>query len=331
MFPDEIFNVPSLSIIGMEKNAGKTTLLNALLEEAARKKPDRVFAITSIGRDGEQKDVVTSTHKPRIYVRAGTLVATAKELISKGDVTKEIIMSTDLTTPIGRIVLYRALSDGFVEIAGPSSVEASAKVKEFFKEVNEHAQYIVDGALSRKSTAGHFLTEAAILSTGASVSSDIYEVVEATAHTASLFQLEAAYVGNIPDAAIVLIGKEVKALDTLIGFSGVEEISEAIDESVHTIVIRGAVTGKFLKDLFTAVNVKGIRIIAEDATRFLGKYDIYKKLKTAGGELGVLNKINLLAISINPVSPKGYRFDSLEFEKLLRRKVDIDVIDVLRS
>ena len=46
----------SVSIIGMCKNAGKTTVLNRIITEMAEE--GICFAITSIGRDGEGSDVV---------------------------------------------------------------------------------------------------------------------------------------------------------------------------------------------------------------------------------------------------------------------------------
>ena len=48
-----------VSIIGMEKNVGKTTVLNQLIEDIGMKK---IVGLTSIGRDGEDTDVVTNTH-----------------------------------------------------------------------------------------------------------------------------------------------------------------------------------------------------------------------------------------------------------------------------
>ena len=67
--------VQTMSIVGMCKNAGKTTMLNWMLHH------DRLqgtLGLTSIGRDGESTDVVTGTEKPGIFVREGTLIATAK-------------------------------------------------------------------------------------------------------------------------------------------------------------------------------------------------------------------------------------------------------------
>ena len=49
----------SVSIIGMCKNAGKTTVLNRIIREVNGN--GQTIALTSIGRDGENKDLVTGT------------------------------------------------------------------------------------------------------------------------------------------------------------------------------------------------------------------------------------------------------------------------------
>ena len=56
----------TLSIVGMAKNAGKTTAMNFLIEEAMDE--GVALGITSIGRDGESQDLVTGTEKPKIYL-----------------------------------------------------------------------------------------------------------------------------------------------------------------------------------------------------------------------------------------------------------------------
>lgn len=78
----------SLSIIGMCKNAGKTTVLNRILSEM--QETGKTLGLTSIGRDGESVDVVTQTHKPGIYVREGTLIATAVEMLKYCDISREL-------------------------------------------------------------------------------------------------------------------------------------------------------------------------------------------------------------------------------------------------
>ena len=99
----ELNGIRTLSIVGMCKNAGKTTVLNWLLSHAA---PGRVLGLTSIGRDGESVDVVTGTDKPGIFVPEGTLIATAKDMLALSDVTMEIVHTTGIPTPPPMPILY---------------------------------------------------------------------------------------------------------------------------------------------------------------------------------------------------------------------------------
>lgn len=73
----------SVSLIGMCKNAGKTTTLNQLIAELKRNGVS--FGATSVGRDGESTDLVTNTVKPGIFVYKGTIVATAADLLKYCD------------------------------------------------------------------------------------------------------------------------------------------------------------------------------------------------------------------------------------------------------
>ena len=75
----------ALSLVGVCKNAGKTTVLNHLLKALPL---GEVMGLTSNGRDGESTDVVTGTGKPGIYVRKGTLLATAEKLLAECVVTR---------------------------------------------------------------------------------------------------------------------------------------------------------------------------------------------------------------------------------------------------
>ncbi|MBN2830448.1 MAG: hypothetical protein JXR56_09030, partial [Candidatus Cloacimonetes bacterium] len=61
VFPNENTVV---AITGLSKNAGKTSLLNWLI----RSFPDYRYGITTTGRDGEEKDLVFGTDKPKVKV-----------------------------------------------------------------------------------------------------------------------------------------------------------------------------------------------------------------------------------------------------------------------
>lgn len=73
----------TLSIVGMAKNAGKTTALNYLIEEAIDE--GILLGVTSTGRDGESQDLVTGTEKPRVYLDQDMLVAVPSLLYDLAD------------------------------------------------------------------------------------------------------------------------------------------------------------------------------------------------------------------------------------------------------
>ena len=93
----------TLSIVGMAKNAGKTTALNFLIEEAMDE--GIVLGITSTGRDGETQDLVTGTEKPRVYLDQGTLVSVPSQLFGLADAGLEILRRTKYSTAIGELLI----------------------------------------------------------------------------------------------------------------------------------------------------------------------------------------------------------------------------------
>ena len=92
-------DAPTITIIGLCKNAGKTTAMCRLIEELS----GEVLAMTSVGRDGERTDVVTGTEKPEIWVPEGTLFATARGMLPLCDTTLQVEGVTDVMTPLGAV------------------------------------------------------------------------------------------------------------------------------------------------------------------------------------------------------------------------------------
>ena len=73
---DDIVESRSVSVVGLEKNTGKTECLNYIIRNlpAGRVK----VAVTSIGVDGETTDSVTGTSKTEIFLREGMLFSTCE-------------------------------------------------------------------------------------------------------------------------------------------------------------------------------------------------------------------------------------------------------------
>ena len=85
----------TIAIAGMCKNAGKTTVLNYLVDEFRH---DYVIGITSIGYDGEQRDVITMLDKPRIAVYPGMMAATCETCLENSTAKYKKVMDTDIRT-----------------------------------------------------------------------------------------------------------------------------------------------------------------------------------------------------------------------------------------
>ena len=180
MLREYIEQAQVISVIGLCKNAGKTTVLNRMIEEL----DDVTLALTSVGRDGEDTDLVTGTGKPAIHVKAGTLFATARGMLPLCPVTLEVLGVTDVMTPLGSVGIFRALTDGAVQLAGPSAVAHLEPLSEQFRGFGAE-KILIDGAAGRKSLAS--AGGCAILCTGASLDGSMESVVAETQHICSLF------------------------------------------------------------------------------------------------------------------------------------------------
>ncbi|WP_281814599.1 hypothetical protein [Vallitalea longa] len=324
----------SISIIGMDKNVGKTTTLNFIINKA---RGIYTLGLTSIGRDGEEKDMVTGTKKPRIYVSRNTYIATAKKCIISSDVTKEVIDTTGINTPIGEIVIIKSLSDGYIELAGPS---LNTYMKEICMKLSSYGcDYVLcDGAVSRKTFASPVITDATILCTGASVSNDIRRVACESLHTITLLSINKntddklkKTLKNNERCKVCLVTKdyELRDLNILTSLEASGDIVNNLDKSIKYIVIRGIISDRLILGIIGNTELyRDIAIIVEDGTKlFLSKkvYDIFTR---SGGTIEGLNKINVVGVSVNPVSPYGYEFDKGKLESIIKEGTELPVFNV---
>jgi len=294
----------TISIIGMAKNAGKTTTLNHLITNFHQENTS--LALTSVGRDGERTDIVTKTAKPEIFVFQGTFIATAEGLLSLCDITKEIVMLTNINTPMGRVVVVRALSDGFVQLGGPSITTQIADLLEHLPT----DKVIVDGAISRKTLASPSVTEATILCTGAGLSRNMNTVIEETRHAVEMLTIP-----KLEDPRILA------------------ELEQVTDEKTAIqrgyLYLPGAVSDTFVRNfIMSNANLKGLYLIAEDPSKLFIKPDTYQKLLLREVVLTVRTPIHLVGLTVNPVSPYSVGFDPRAFLEQMREAVSIPVYDV---
>ncbi len=161
----------SLVVVGTGKNVGKTVAMRAIYRAALAR--GIAPGLTSIGRDGEAIDVGDSQRKPRLFLRAGTSLATARDVLPATPAS-EILELSRLQTAAGRLVYARVRSDAYYELVGPPTASG---LRESIDRLLHHTQYaIVDGAIDRiAALAGG--SDAVVVSCGASASATMEEAV----------------------------------------------------------------------------------------------------------------------------------------------------------
>ncbi|WP_461636630.1 lysine 5,6-aminomutase reactivase subunit KamB [Labilibaculum euxinus] len=332
-FLNDIENYKSLSIVGLEKNTGKTECLNYVLSRLRDSR--KQIALTSIGIDGESCDQVTQTNKPEIELSEGMIFVTSELHYKQRKLISEVIDVSRQSTSLGRLVSAKVLSKGKVLLSGPVS---NHSIKELIADLkNKGVELcIVDGALSRKSIGSPAVTEAMILATGAALSANITQLVYKTKYVYDLIQLPEiemnlkAQLSEV-DNGIWAIDSEGKFQDT--GISSVLLIQKEKDKLFqhgNSFFVSGAVTDQFLDFLKNQKQISEIELIVRDFTRVFANPETYYAFVKRGGRIQVLNKTNLLAITINPVSPDGYRLNSDELKSALQDKVNVPVYDIKR-
>lgn len=332
-FINEILDYDSLSIVGLEKNTGKTECLKYVLDHFPL--DTKRIAVTSIGIDGEQTDQVTQTPKPEVYLREGMYFGTSEMHYRQRKIVSELIDVSDETTSLGRVVTAKALTRGKLLLSGPSS---GASMKRWMNEMHEQGigLVIVDGALSRLSSASPAISQSMILSTGAAYSANMNTLVHKTAFVVELINLELTSAKKITTLLPIEKGvwyidndEQVHKLETMSSLS--QKISfEGMDEC-KSLYVAGALTDGFLEKVRQHKTLRQVELIVRDFTKIFVSPEQFRLFAKAGGHIRVLQKSKLLAVTVNPTSPNGYVLDSEMLCKRLSETIQLPVFDLLKK
>lgn len=324
-----------LSIVGMAKNAGKTTALNYLIEEAMDE--GLVLGITSTGRDGESTDLVTGTEKPRVFLDTGTIVSVPEQLYELAEAGLEIMKMTQYSTSLGRLMICRVADSGYVQIAGPVITAEHKKLCGEMLDMGAEL-ILIDGAVDRKSIASPDTSDAIILSTGAVLSRNMKKVVEETVHIARTYRLPCIEDESIKlqieaeaqSEKIMLIGHgRLRKLDLKTGLGAGRYLDEEISEDTQAIYIPGAFTKSVVADIHPAKR-KAVTFILKDPTKIFLDAVSWQQMTKKGMTVKVMKNIDIAAITVNPHAPAGYKFEHQALLDAVQQALpDIPVIDVM--
>ena len=330
-FVNDILNHRSLSIVGLEKNTGKTVSLNYILRRLNTLGVH--VGVTSIGVDGEQVDSVFATAKPEITLYEGTHFITSEQHYLKRQVVSVVEAVDSRRTALGPLVTARVLVGGKVLLSGAATTGV-LKQQLVSLDAMGCRLSIVDGALSRLSLASPTVTDAMVLATGAAVSANVKQLISKTRFVYSLINLEEIEpslrdcLSNI-ESGLWAIDSDGEPHD--LGIASVFLIDRAEKDILRfgkTLFASGAVSDRLLKVLVT--KEKGITLIARDFTKLFLTPEVYTDFVRRGHRLMVMQRSRLIAITLNPTSPQGFLLDSRSTCDALSDALQTPVYDVMK-
>ncbi len=348
-----------ISLIGLAKNAGKTTAFNQLVSELAHE--GYQLGLISFGRDGEEVDAVTNKEKPKISIPSETFFVTAENVKAELESEFQVYKTTDISTTLGRVNIYKNTSyfNKEVELAGVNRISNLEKIKNFL--ANKIEYLIVDGALDRKSSSLPGLSDKTILATGAVLAPDIEGVIAKTSLAVKKLLLPQVQSEKERDIYQNLINDNLNNKKIpggwLIEFKGLSRdnnfeikkvielksdsslgISRELDRKLNkisldqptskTLILSGALTDSLGRKLLDN-KLKNFKIIIQDGTRVFLQNRYLTTLKRNQVNIEVIKEINLAAITVNPHNPEGRDLDSDKLRKELKDLFpEIPVYDV---
>ncbi len=332
-FIDDILNYNSLSIVGLQKNTGKTECLKYVLARLPLEK--KRVAVTSIGIDGETTDQVTRTQKPEIVLREGMYFGTSEAHYRQRRLVSELIDVSDESTSLGRVVTARALTQGKILLSGPSS---TLGLQRWMRDMRRHEidLAIVDGALSRLSLASPAVSQSMILATGAAYSINMTQLVQRTAFVVELINLEVTSESNI--ALLTPLESGMWWIDTcglLHEMPMATSLSQQVEfqgmDSCRTLYVAGALVDTFLEKVRKNKSLKHVELVVRDFTKIFVTPQQLRLFVKMGGTIRVLQKSKLIAVTVNPTSPSGYVLDSDALCDRLSQAINLPVYDLLKN
>lgn len=329
--------IDTLAVMGMTKNTGKTVALNHLLAQAAASQV--AVGVTSIGRDGEDRDMVFFIPKPPILVWPGTLVATARATLQRAKVRWKLIDATGIDSPMGEVLVVKVLEYGEMEIAGASRSSDQRTVIGRLKQCGA-SLVILDGALGRSHHASPAIANGVVLATGAAIGGGIQDVIRKTRDRLAILGIAQAdeatrclcepvfAQGGVglwdhQGAPLFLAGiATLNAADTVLRYA---------DAAPATIALSGAVGRSLWRALGTlATRHPGLTVVVNDGTKLFVEATDLAVFRKLGAQVLAFRGIHMTGITLNPFSPLGGSFDAQEFLSAAREAfADYGVSDVV--
>jgi len=315
-----IKNQKVISMIGMGKNVGKTTVLNYIIKHFWNQ---LTLGLTSIGYDGEEIDNITRTQKPRIAIPKHTIFATSTIGLEQSRIKYEVLKKTNMMTPLGEIYIVRALTDGQILLTGPSTKSQIKQILKIFQDYKVDLS-LIDGAFGKMMQSDSYLADASILSTGTAFHLDIDKLVSETIYRVSLYSEDYLYRGlNFADQLTITVKSAL---------GNEAEVAKLLTSEKRVLNLEGALTDKLMMEILRQdlENREFLIVLKNPTMCFLSK-EIYQLGITKNIHIKFLETTKILAITVNPVAPTGESIASEELIAAFRKITNIPVYDVCKE
>ncbi|WP_146618393.1 hypothetical protein [Lujinxingia litoralis] len=306
------WKVGRLAVVGVAKNCGKTTTLNAMI---ARRRPEPL-GLVSVGIDGEQADVLLGTEKPAIAVDEGHWVVSAEQALGRSTVPLEYVAPLGVSSPMGPVMVARALGPGEVILAGLRHRGDVVKALEALL-ARGAGPVLVDGAYGRVVGAHPEVAPAIVMSTGAVVGSvedvirrthDVVDRLTLPVVESEMWREALAAARRDKRAYLVEDDGELRELPHASGLLGLSQGRRLWQKSTAGVVVPGLVSDRVIEELLAVGGPRTRTLVVGDGTALHPGGRLWRRFRRSW-EVRVGHSSRLLAISFNPTSITGARLD----------------------
>lgn len=141
----------TVSFIGSDKNAGKTTAFNFIYRRLMERSiPSNEVCITSIGINGEDVDFFDGRIKPKVKILEGSYFITASEHLEDHKEDYEALHCFSLTSFTKEYMLARCRSDFETIMEGPNCRGEIMQIKETIQRLFPLCTLLLDGSADRQ-------------------------------------------------------------------------------------------------------------------------------------------------------------------------------------
>lgn len=290
----EVTKYKKIAVVGLAKNVGKTTTVNFLIEHLSN------VCVMTIGRDGEDEDVLYGTAKPHVNLKKDNFAIVPFSDIPKG---LEIIETFDV--PSGNAAFVKAKIDTAVQTIRIGGFELTNILSDRLLEFCDRV--IIDGAFGRTGIASY--ADAVIIVTG-TIAGNISKSVEKIKKMLSCAVDDKIAKELAENHDSIVVANEGRKFI----FNPEKEFEKAItlSQKADFIYIPRVIDESVLSRVKCKLVVPSADFVLSNSAKFQ-----------------VLKKINVIGIEINPSSAKIEIEPYIFIDELKSIFNDIIVFDVL--